>query len=366
MTERLKCWVTKRPSGKWRAVWHDPETGRQRSKHFDRKLDADRHLDTIRGEVALGTYIDPDGGRTSFKAYAEGWAKAQMHRPGTVRQVEAHLRNYLYPTFGERQLGSIKPSEVQGWVKRLSTTLAASTVELAYRWLSTIFRAAVEDGLIRQTPCRRISLPKKDASAHVVPLETAQVLALADAVPPDCRAMVLLAAGAGLRQGEVWGLTLDRVDFLRRQVRIDRQLQEGGLTAPKTAASVRTVPLPDIVLNALTQHAMQFPHEDFLFLDPKGRPWSRPRFGELWRPVCQAVGCDTTTFHDLRHYYASLLIRSGSSVKTIQNRLGHASAMVTLDTYGHLWPDSEDQTRTAVDAELGQDHLQDSEAAEVL
>jgi integrase len=60
-----------------------------------------------------------------------------------------------------------------------------------------------------------------------------------------------------------------------------------------------------------------------------------------------------TGFHELRHYYASLLIASGASVKVVQARLGHKSAMETLDTYGHLWPDSEDQTRKAVDEALG-------------
>jgi integrase len=59
------------------------------------------------------------------------------------------------------------------------------------------------------------------------------------------------------------------------------------------------------------------------------------------------------TWHDLRHYYASLLIRHGESVKTVQARLGHASAVETLDTYTHLWPDSEDRTRQAVESELG-------------
>ena len=57
--------------------------------------------------------------------------------------------------------------------------------------------------------------------------------------------------------------------------------------------------------------------------------------------------------HDLRHYYASLLIRHGESVKTVQRRLGHATAAETLDTYSHLWPDSDDRTREAVDAILG-------------
>ena len=84
-----------------------------------------------------------------------------------------------------------------------------------------------------------------------------------------------------------------------------------------------------------------------------GGPISRQAFGHKWRPVAGEVGLTTGTgIHSLRHYYASLLIRHGESVKTVQARLGHASAAETLDTYSHLWPDSDDRTREAVDQVL--------------
>jgi len=74
----------------------------------------------------------------------------------------------------------------------------------------------------------------------------------------------------------------------------------------------------------------------------------------VWRPAARSAGIPSGVgFHALRHFYASLLIRHGESVKVVQNRLGHASAAETLDTYSHLWPDSEDRTRQAVDAVLG-------------
>jgi hypothetical protein len=80
-------------------------------------------------------------------------------------------------------------------------------------------------------------------------------------------------------------------------------------------------------------------------------PW-----GHLWRPIAREVGLPTGTgLHSLRHYYASLLIRHGESIKTVQARLGHATAAETLDTYSHLWPDSDDRTREAIDSVLGND-----------
>ena len=73
----------------------------------------------------------------------------------------------------------------------------------------------------------------------------------------------------------------------------------------------------------------------------------------MWRPAVKRAGLEGVTFHDLRHYYASLLIRHAESVKVVQARLGHATAAETLDTYSHRWPDSENRTREAVDVVLG-------------
>jgi integrase len=94
--------------------------------------------------------------------------------------------------------------------------------------------------------------------------------------------------------------------------------------------------------------------DGFLFTNHAGEPIRRTRFSDVWRPAVKSSGAPAGTgFHSLRHFYASLLIRHGESVKVVQARLGHASAAETLDTYSHLWPDSEDRTRVAVDEVLG-------------
>jgi len=85
-----------------------------------------------------------------------------------------------------------------------------------------------------------------------------------------------------------------------------------------------------------------------------GRPVTRNTWSAVWQPAARAVGLPPRTgLHVLRHLYASLLIRHGESVKTVQSRLGHSSAAVTLDTYSHLWPDADDTTRAAVESALG-------------
>ncbi|MHB8328746.1 MAG: tyrosine-type recombinase/integrase [Acidimicrobiales bacterium] len=215
--------IDKRPDGRYRARWREYPGGPQKTRQFTRKADAERFLDGVRGDLAHGRYVDPSGGRVLFRDYAESWRTAQVHRPSAASQTETYLRLHAYPTLGNRPLGAVRRSEVQAWVKHESAVLAPGSVELVYRWVSTIFKSAVTDRLIASSPCIRISLPKR-ADAEVVPLTVAQLEALTEAVPDRHRALILFAAGMGLRQGECFGLTVDRVDFLRRQVRVDRQL----------------------------------------------------------------------------------------------------------------------------------------------
>ncbi|HEX2705945.1 MAG TPA: site-specific integrase, partial [Candidatus Lustribacter sp.] len=233
------------------------------------------------------------------------------------------------------------------------------SVTVTYRYVSTIFKAAVRDRRIAASPCDGIRLPKIIKS-KVVPMSTDEVRALCEAVPERYKAMIVLAAGTGMRQGEVFGLTLDRVDFLRRTLTVDRQLvgvqgQAPKFGPPKTAASVRTIPLPQVVVMALAEHVRELPPRDDgpIFTGSGGQLLRRSAFGTVWRRAAKTAGLKNHTFHSLRHYYASLLIRHGESVTTVQARLGHASAAETLDTYSHLWPDSDDRTREAVDEVLG-------------
>jgi integrase len=238
-------------------------------------------------------------------------------------------------------------------------SLAPSTVKVAYGKLSAIFAAAVEDRLIARTPCtRRIKLPRSEG-AEVVPMSPEQVRAMVEGVNDRYAALIVLLTGTGMRPGEALGLTVDRVQFLQRTVRIDRQLVTVVGTPPylapcKTPASVRTIPVPDVVLDELASHLKRYgPHADgLIFTDRKGAPIRRSVLGHIWRRAATNAGVDGFTPHDLRHYAASVLIHEGASVKAVQRHLGHASASTTLDTYAHLWPESDEVTRAALSAGL--------------
>jgi integrase len=342
--------------GVWLARYRDQD-GKEHRKQFVRKIDAERWVTQQQASVDNGMHINPQAGKETIQEYAERWRKAQVHRPTTQALVDSRLRLHVYPQLGSRPLASIRRSEVQAWVRGRADVLEPRTVRAVYRLLATLMRSAVEDRLIAASPCVRIALPRVE-DGKVEPLTIEQVEAVAGSVAGRYRALVLMMAGTGLRPGEAFAVTSDRIDFLRRRLRVDRQvvmLKAPEFAPPKTSSSVRTVPLPQTVVDILAAHIATYPLgvDGTLFPAPQGGLIRRNRFNEsVWRPACNAAGVDAR-LHDLRHFYASLLIRHGESVKTVQERLGHASAVETLNTYSHLWPDSEDRTREAVDLVLG-------------
>lgn len=352
--------VAKHPKGKWRARWREYPGGPERAREFPTKVAAEEFLDATLTDLRRGTFIDPRAGDVTFRAWAEDWRARQIHRPSTAKRVESNLRNHAYPLLGDRPIAAIRKSHIQSMVKRLEEKLAPSSVAITYFYVASALRAAVEDRLIPSSPCVGISLPKAPRT-EIVPLTLEEVDAIAAAVPRRYRALVLLAAGTGLRQGEACGLTVDRVEFLKRRIVVDRQRNpiagsEEIFSPLKTPASYRTLPLPETVAHALAEHIAEFPpgEKGLIFTTATGGPVNRNRIGQMWDRVRSAgIAPEWATFHDLRHFYASLLIGHGCSVKVVQSRLGHANAAETLDTYSHLWPGAEDETRHAIDAVFG-------------
>lgn len=398
---------------RWQVRWRDA-AGKQQKENFAKRSQADTRAATIEADLARGLYVDPAAGKESFRAVAERWRTTAVHRSGTASRVERALRIHIYPTFGDRPIVSIRPSEVQAWVKARSQVLAPSTLRITFAYLVTVMHTAVRDRTIAVNPCAGIKLPEV-RRPEIVPLHRDAVRALIEAAPPRYRAMILLAVASGLRQGEVFGLEVDCIDFLRREVTVRQQLivpdkdtdaaedetPEPYLGEPKTHESYRTVPLVGLAVDALAAHLQQYPAtavdiEDrtdprkprrrkahLLFTTDRGDVIKRASWSHVWtrmeeranealgkayaeayaawvqrgRPEGQEPAPvrvpDGASMHDLRHFYASALIKNRESVKTVQRRLGHSKPSITLDIYTHLWPDDEDTTRAAVEAVLG-------------
>ncbi|HEY0870543.1 MAG TPA: site-specific integrase [Acidothermaceae bacterium] len=359
--------IAKRLDGQWRARYRD-DAGKEHARHFGRKVDAQRWLDDVTAAIVTGQYVDPKAGRTTVAEYAKVWQAAQVGSPGTARIVDNAVRLHIVPRLGTTPLAAVRRGDAQALVKALSMTYAAGTVRNVYDVLARIMASAVDDRLIAATPCRRIVLPRID-DGEISPPAVEDILALAAAVPRRYRAVVVTLAGSGLRIGELLGLSVADVDFLRRTVRVERQrTQSGELTAPKTGKSVRTVPLGQVVIDELAAHLAAFPSAEWLFTVDGDEPLQYRSWKWIWRTahaarqraeVAAAAKQErkSVTFaavgtHDLRHFYASALIAGGATVKQVQTVLGHASAMITLRTYAHLWPGDDDRTRAVMDSTL--------------
>lgn len=357
--------IKRRPNGQWRARYRDV-AGKEYARHFARKVDAQTWLDQATASIVRGDWVDPKAGKVSLRAYATAWEAVQVSSDGTRRIVDNALRLHILPALGDQPMSAITPTMVRSFVKQLEAKgLSPGSIKAIYHVATQVFVAAVDDRVIALTPCRKIRLPK-DEQNEVVPPTVEQVQSLADAIGDRWRPFVVTLAGSGLRIGELLGLGVTDVDFLRREIRVERQRDQAGRIQPvKSKTSRRTVPVGQVVIDTLAAHLAAYPHDGALMIDEIGEPLRYRRWRSLMEAAAAEIGVDVTS-HDLRHFYASALIAGGASVKQVQHRLGHATAVITLNTYAHLWPGDDDRTRDVIDAALSQfaDSLRAAEASD--
>ncbi len=267
----------------------------------------------------------------------------------------------IVAAFGPMPLSAVRPSNVKAWTAQLRAEgLADSYVYALHARLAQVMGDAVHDGIIARSPCSRRTSPGAGSQRAYV-ATTGQVWALHDAMPEHLRAAILLGAFTGLRLAEACGLRVADVDFMRGVVHPVVQYPAEPL---KSETSRTSVPIPAELAAMLSAHVARWRAETLL-TDVYGHqlaPWTLERAVRAARGTVDGLPAGFR-FHDLRHYLASLLIASGADVKVVQARLRHASAKTTLDTYGHLWPDSDDSTRAAIGAVLA-DRANDRKTAQ--
>jgi integrase len=222
-----------------------------------------------------------------------------------------------------------------------------------------------------------VRTPRVDVR-KVVPWTVEQAHAVHGAMPETHRVFVTLAAGLGLRQGEVFGLSPNDIDFLRGRVTVCRQVKrftDGSMAfALPKGGKTRVVPLPASVRDEVAAHLSARPARPVTLPwgDAEGAPTTIPLVlstrertalnrnyfnTHIWKPTLRRAGLHTTRengCHALRHFYASVLLDAGESIKALSEYLGHADAGFTLRTYTHLMPSSDERTRRAVDAVMPQ------------
>jgi len=336
--------IRRTDAGSWQVRYRDPG-GRERARNFGRKTDAERFAVTVETDKIRGMWADPRLAKITVSEWLPTWQASRVHlRPSTRALSESLLRNHVLPYLGDRRLGSVTPTDVQGFVAHLEEKgLAASTVRQCYLIVAGLFSSALDSDIIVRSPCRGINLPE-DSKTEMRFLTAEKVSDLASVIDERYRALVLTAAYAGCRFGELAGLKVHRLDLLRRTLTVTEALSEVRgqvrLAPPKTAAARRQLALPRFLAEELNHHLTTWPPEaeGFVFTAPQGGPLLRRNFRRrAWLPAVRASVGEPLRTHDLRHTQAAFLIAQGEHPKVIQTRLGHSSIKVTLDTYGHLF-----------------------------
>lgn len=334
--------INKTKHGTYRVRFRTPD-GRDRSKTFKRRAEADAFAATVETSKLSGAYTDPSLGKTRFGDWAGQFQASRINlRPSTLARDDAYFRNLILPAFGHLRLAKIHPLQLQQWVSALDADgYAPATVRKAYQLVSAAFDAAVNSDLIPRTPCRGIKLPRMRRDEMRF-LTADEIDHLADSIDSRYRALVLTAAYTGLRIGELAALKVNRLNMLRRQIKVVETLSEVRgelhLGPPKSQASRRTVTMPAFLVEELAAHLATYrDQDDWVFTSPEGGPIRRTNFRRrYWQRAVKASVGEPLRFHDLRHSHAALLVAQGVHPKVLQDRLGHASITTTFDTYGHL------------------------------
>jgi len=338
--------VRKLPSGKYQATVRLP--GGKRTTRTDplKRVVVDWARDE-ETRIARGEWRDQRSGRVFYDEWRDKWLAARVVEPETSRRDRWVIPMHLDPQWAGWRLHAVTRLEVQGWVKRMQAAdVGPHAIRHAYNLFATMMNAAVDEGVLPATPCRRIDLP---ATPPKLPewFTHEQVAAIAERLPARHAAAVWLMAWCGLRWGEMAGLRIGNIAFLRRRLSVVGVNTQNGRWKeyPKSSKSRREISVPPHVLEMLAPLVADRPAEDLIFRTERGeRPWSGANWRVVWnRAIDEARGdgidVPRYTPHALRHTAASTLVQNGVPLYDVQALLGHESPQITA-RYSHLRPDA--------------------------
>jgi integrase len=360
---------------RWLACWLDPDEV-ERSKAFATKVPADRFWAKMETDRDRGEYFDPKKGKGLVVEVGTRWLKSVKVDPSSKIKYEQILRLHVLPEFGKRTVKSMsRPSEIQTWLTDKGEQYGESTVLLCRLVLGGMLELAVADGDLKKNPVRsRIVSTGKESSEKVVVWSDSRMWTIIDAHPEPLRALPIVGATCGLREGELFAVVEEDLDEQRGVIRVRRQLKRLGAAwvyaRPKNDTE-REVPLASSTLQVLKHHMLMFKPQPItlpwervggelrtyrlLFLHPETGNHMKPSFYDrYWNPALREAGIDERTRRDgrhaMRHYYANLQLSGGTTINELAEYMGHHDPAFTLRVYGHLQQDSHERARAAVDS----------------
>ncbi len=304
-----------------------------------RKRDAEILRDEINRRIALGALYPSDP--QTLAEFVDGWLEryAQRVRPATLASCRESLRRLA--VFDEWHLETIRAADVEDHVFAVARK-APRAAELMLDTLKMILRSAKERGQTIDEGVLRVRPPRRER-VEMRFLDWSEVEQLASETVEPYGNLVRFACLTGVRQGELFALRDRALDLGRGTVVVEAGARDGKLVRTKTAAGRRQVRLSGEAVRALREQLLaRTPNElGLVFPTPGGMVWRKDNFmARVFRPAVRRANLAPLRFHDLRHTYATLMIAAGAHPKLLQAQLGHTSINVTLNTYGHLFPDA--------------------------
>lgn len=357
--------IRQRPNGTWEArfiVGIDPGTGKDIRKSVYAKTQKEVRQKMTAAIAALDNDDYKEPSKMTVGQWLDIWARDYLGgvKPYTVVSYTQHIENHIKPAMGAVKLEALNAHTIQGFYNALGKlqgkkpALSAKTIKNVHGVLHKALQQAVMNGYIKVNPTDACALPRI-VKKEMHPLDEAETKRFVAAIKGHYYEDVFLATlYTGMRQGEVLGLTWDRVDFKRGTITIDRQLQKdvgGGssysLVLPKNSKG-RVITPPDDVMRLLQRQRRKqaewqikagpaWENEwGLVFTNEAGGPIMPHTLYHNFKHIVEALDLPEVRFHDLRHTYAVAAILAGVDIKTVQANLGHATAAFTLDVYGHV------------------------------
>ncbi len=359
--------VFQRADGRWSAELFVDEalTGRRvrRTVYGKSAGEVEAKLVKLRERADQALPVTPAG--LSVGTYLREWLTqiaAPRVRPNTLKAYRLQVERYLVPGLGSRPLGKLTARDVRRFVDRLrSQGVGVRTIQYVHATLRAALEDAVREEVLARNVAKLVRVPRP-APEERRPLDVDEVRQLLKATREHrLHAMFVVFALLGMRRSEVLGLQWRDVDLDARVVRVERglhRLDDGlKLLPPKTKRSRRTVPLPAVVVQALTEHKERQEHErqelgpswpatGFVFTTPIGSAIDPRNCTRIVLEECERAGVRRVRLHDFRHGCVSVLLSLGVPPRTAMEIVGHSTLEMTMTVYGHV---SLDDMRTAMD-----------------
>jgi integrase len=364
--------------GQWYAVFDviDPVTGKrhrrwQKLEHCKGKREAEKACERIIAKIEQGAYVDRSNTTVGdfVRERIDQWEASGGITARSAERYRLVASRQIGPHIGAKPLQKLSRLDIEGWHTALRNGgLAARTVGVAHRVLCKALADAEKDGRIIKNVCRVERAPKVKAQETAIVRDIPGLIAKIQGSRLYTLAMTALFTGA--RLGEILALRDRHVDLDRGVIKISETLEDTTahgvrFKQPKSAAGVRTITLPDVLIKVLRDHRRELLEmrlqlgqgklnpEDLLFSTLEGKPLRTIRISTLWGELAERIGMPEITFHSLRHTHASQLIAAGIDVVTVSRRLGHSSAAITLKVYAHLFASDDSKASDAINSALG-------------